>query len=53
MATDLVESNDPYRKTLRPRAWWRDAFISNSFAPTRSRYLWRSVTAECGRGDGR
>ncbi len=34
--------NDPYRVTLRPCRWWRDAFISNGFAPTRSRYLWRS-----------
>ncbi len=40
--SESFEPNDPYRVTLRPRRWWRDAFISNGFAPTRSRYLWRS-----------
>ncbi len=40
--SESFESNDHYRKTLRPRTWWRDNFISNGFAPTRSRYLWRS-----------
>ncbi len=37
------EPDDPYRVTLRPRAWWRNAFMSNGFAPTRSRYLWRAT----------
>ncbi len=36
------EPKDPYRVTLRSRAWWRNAFISNGFVPTRSRYLWRA-----------
>jgi hypothetical protein len=37
------EPDDPYRVTLRPRAWWRNAFMSNGFAATRSRYLWRAT----------
>ncbi len=40
--SESFEPSDPYRVTLRPRRWWCDAFISNGFAPTRSRYLWRS-----------
>ncbi len=39
---DDFEPDDPYRVTLRSRAWWRSAFISNGFVPTRSRYLWRA-----------
>lgn len=35
--------NDRDRVTLRPRIWWRDVFCANGFAPTRSRYLWRST----------
>jgi len=35
------EPHDDYRKTLRPRAWWRERFIEAGFAPTRSRYLFR------------
>ena len=38
-----LEPDDPYRVTLRPRAWWRNAFLSNGFAPTRSRYLCRAT----------
>jgi hypothetical protein len=36
------EPNDPWRRTLRPRAWWRAQLTANGWAPTRSRYLWRS-----------
>ena len=36
--SESFESNDPYRVTLRPRAWCRNTFISNGFAPTRSRH---------------
>jgi hypothetical protein len=35
------EPNDPWRRTLRPRAWWRAQFLAHGWAPTRSRYLWR------------
>jgi hypothetical protein len=37
------EPKDAYRVTLRPRAWWRGAFLRGGFVPTRSRYLWRST----------
>ena len=36
------EPGDCHRVTLRPRAWWRAKFIAAGWAPTRSRYLWRS-----------
>ena len=39
------EPGDRYRVTLRPRAWWRSKFIAAGWAPTRSRYLWRSDVA--------
>jgi SAM-dependent methyltransferase len=35
------EPGDRWRRTLRPRAWWREQFLSNGWAPTRSPYLWR------------
>ena len=40
------EPLDPYRKTLRPRSWWRDVLSANGFSPTRSRYLWRAGVVE-------
>lgn len=36
------EPGDRYRVTLRTRAWWRTLFRAAGWAPTRSRYLWRS-----------
>lgn len=36
------EPGDRYRVTLRSRAWWRGVFRAAGWAPTRSRYLWRS-----------
>lgn len=36
------EPGDDQRVTLRPRSWWRARFLAAGFAPTRSRYLWRS-----------
>ncbi len=44
------EPGDRYRVTLRPRAWWRAAFVDAGFAPTRSRYLWRSTVTRSGSG---
>ena len=41
--SENFEPGDRYRRTLRPRRWWRDAFRGAGFAPTRSRYLWRST----------
>lgn len=37
------EPGDRHRVTLRPRAWWRARFHEAGWAPTRSRYLWRST----------
>ena len=37
------EPGDDQRVTLRPRAWWRARFLASGWAPTRSRYLWRST----------
>ena len=37
------EPGDRWRRTLRPRAWWRAQFVANGWAPTRSRYLWRRI----------
>lgn len=37
------EPGDRWRRTLRPRAWWRAQFRANGWAPTRSPYLWRST----------
>ena len=37
------EPGDDQRVTLRPRAWWRAKFLASGWAPTRSRYLWRST----------
>lgn len=39
------EPEDPQRVTLRPRSWWRARFVAAGWAPTRSRYLWRSGRA--------
>ena len=36
------ENGDRYRVTLRPEAWWAQAFRSAGFVRTRSPYLWRS-----------
>lgn len=57
------EPGDRYRVTLRPRTWWRKKFLAAGWAPTRSRYLWRSLAADpvgrdcasiwTGRGKGR
>ena len=35
------EPGDRLRVTLRPRAWWRRAFVGAGYSPTRSPYLWR------------
>jgi hypothetical protein len=40
------EPGDRHRVTLRPRAWWRRTFIAAGWAPTRSRYWWRSVALQ-------
>jgi hypothetical protein len=40
--TEDHEPGDRQRVTLRPRAWWRASFIAAGWAPTRSRYLWRT-----------
>lgn len=40
------EPGDRYRVTLRPRAWWRRRFVEAGWAPTRSRFLWRSRTLQ-------
>jgi hypothetical protein len=37
------EPGDAFRVTLRPRRWWREQFVRAGFAPTRSRYLFRSL----------
>jgi hypothetical protein len=34
---------DRWRRTLRPLAWWSGLLRASGFAPTRSRYLWRST----------
>jgi len=39
------EPGDSQRVTLQPRAWWRARFLAAGWAPTRSRYLWRSARA--------
>jgi hypothetical protein len=36
------EPGDAFRITLRSRRWWRQQFVRAGFAPTRSRYLFRS-----------
>ena len=41
--TEDKAEHDPYRVTLRSRAWWRRKFTDAGFAPTRSPYLWRST----------
>jgi len=35
------EPGDRARRTLRPRAWWRERFLGAGFRPPRSPYLWR------------
>jgi hypothetical protein len=37
------EPGDSFRVLLRPRRWWRAQFMRAGFAPTRSRYLFRSL----------
>ena len=48
--SESFEPDDPYRVTLRPRAWWRRTFVKTGFAPTRSPYLWRSTVRRSGCG---
>lgn len=40
--TEDHEPGDRWRRTLRPRSWWRAQFRANGWTPTRSPYLWRS-----------
>jgi len=42
--SEAYAPGDRWRTTLRPRRWWREAFIASGFEPTRSRYLWRSTS---------